>query len=132
MPDTPTLTEFASFTATLSFTPVGKVDAGFRLDVPFEGTATSSHWEGEWPIAGVDYVTVADSGVQSLDIRGRIGSGKQVVSYRAIGRGTEAGPKELFVFETANPDLAWLNSAVGIGTGTIDGDQLTITISVLA
>ncbi len=127
----PSLTEFATFTATLSFQPIGKVDAGFRLDVPFEGTATSSHWDGEWPIAGVDHVTVAESGVQTLDIQGRIGSGKQVVAYRAIGRGTDAGPKEVFLFETANPDLAWLNSAVGIGVGTIDGDQLTLTISLL-
>ncbi len=126
-----TLTEFATFTATLSFHPIGKVGAGFRLDVPFEGTATSSHWEGEWPIAGVDHVTVAESGVQSLDIQGRIGSGKQVVAYRAIGRGTAEGPKELFLFETANADLDWLNSAVGVGVGSIDGDQLTLTISLL-
>ena len=127
----PTLTEFASFTATLSFNPIGKVGAGFRLDVPFEGTATSSHWDGEWPIAGVDHVTVAESGVQSLDIQGRIGSGKKVVAYRAIGRGTSDGPAELFMFETANPDLEWLNSAVGVGIGTIEGDQLNLTISTV-
>jgi len=127
----PTLTEFATFTATLEFQAIGKVGAGFRLDVPFSGTATSSHWDGEWPIAGVDHVTVADSGIHNLDIQGRIGSGKEVVAYRAIGRGTDDGPRELFIFETANADLDWLNSAVGVGVGSIDGDQLTITISII-
>ena len=127
----PTLTDFATFTVTLSFDVIGKVDAGFRIDVPFEGTATSSHWEGEWPVAGIDYITRAESGVQSLDIRGRIGSGKGAVAYRAIGRATETGPKELLVFETANPDLAFLNSAVGVAVGSVDGDQLTLNISLL-
>ena len=128
---TPQLTPFATLTVTLSFTPIGKVDAGFRLDVPFEGTAPSSHWEGERPVSGVDHVTVADSGIQSLDIRGRIGTGKEVVAYRAIGRGSDAGPREVFTFETASEELAFLNGAVGVGVGSIDGDQLTLEVSLL-
>ena len=125
------LTEFCSFTATLEFNMIGKVSAGLRIDVPFAGTATSSHWEGERPIAGVDHVTIGADGIQSLDIQGRIGAGKEVVAYRAIGRGGDGGPSEVFVFETAVEDLAWLNSAVGVGVGSIDGDQLSLTISVV-
>lgn len=125
----PQLTEFAKISGTLNFTPIGKVSAGFRLDVPFEGVATSSHWEGERPVSGLDRVTVGADGVQSLEIVARIGAGKQTVGYRAIGRGTEdGGPRELLVFETADPDLAWLNTAVGVALGTIDKNQLELTV----
>jgi len=127
----PKLVEFCTLSATLDFTPIGKVPAGFRLDVPFSGTATSSHWEGERPVAGVDIVTIGEGGVQNLEIQGRIGSGKGVVSYRALGRGDGDGPQELLIFETANEDLTWLNTAVAVGMGSIDGDQLTLTISVV-
>jgi hypothetical protein len=125
------LREFATFTATLDFTMIGKVPAGLRIDVPFEGTCTSSHWDGERPIAGVDVVTIGEGGIQDLDIHGRIGAGKQVVAYRAIGRGGGDGPTEVFTFETADEDLSWLNSAIGVGVGSIDGNQLQMTISIV-
>ncbi|MGI9608851.1 MAG: hypothetical protein ACR2NL_01015, partial [Acidimicrobiia bacterium] len=98
----PKLTEFAKISGTLNFTPIGKVSAGFRLDVPFEGVATSEHWDGDRPVSGVDRVTVGADGTQGLEIVARIGTGKEVVSYQAIGRGTaEGGPRELLTFETA-------------------------------
>ena len=128
----PKLTEFAKINGTLNFTPIGKVSAGFRLDVPFEGTATSSHWDGERPAAGTDWVTVGADGIQSLEIVGRIGAGKEVVSYRAIGKGTaEGGPRELMTFETAVEDLAFLNSAVAVAVGNIEKNKLSLTVYIV-
>jgi len=128
-----TLTEFCKIDAKLQFTPVGGTGTGFRVDVPFEGTATSSHWEGERKVAGVDIVRVGADGVQQLEIRGRIGEGKDTVAYQAIGRGTdETGPQELLVFETANEEFAHLNSAVAVALGGIDGNKLSLTVSLIA
>ena len=70
--------------------------------MPFDGVAIEPLGR-ERPVTGTDYVTVGADGVQQLEIRARIGTGRDVVSYRAIGRGTDAtGPQELLVFETAN------------------------------
>lgn len=125
----PELIEFARITGTLNFTPIGNVSAGFRLDVPFDGVATSSHWEGERPVSGLDRITIGADGVQNLDIVARIGAGKETVGYRAIGRGTQdGGPRELLVFETADPDLAWLNTAVGVALGTVEKNNLDLTV----
>ena len=126
-----TLTDFATLTLQLEFAPLGKTPGGMRLDVPFTGTAVSSHWEGERPVVGTDYVTVDATGTMQLDIRGRIGSGDDVVGYRAIGRATGDGPLELLVFETANEDLAWLNSAVAVAVGSTEGSTLTLQVSIV-
>lgn len=127
----PTLTNLCTIVVTLDVTPIGKVGTGLRIDVPFSGVATSSHWDGERPVEGVDYVTIGDDGIQHLDIRGRIGTGKEVVSYRAIGRGDAAGPMELLTFETANDDLAHLNSTVAVAVGSVDGNQLTLEVAAV-
>jgi hypothetical protein len=128
-----TITEFCKLKVTLHFTPIGPVTAGMRVDVPFDGVATSSHWDGERPVEGTDFVTIGADGVQHLDIRARIGTGRDVVSYSAIGRGTDAtGPQEALVFETANKDLAFLNSAIGVGFGSLEGDQLSLTVSLVS
>jgi hypothetical protein len=128
----PKLTEFAKISGTLNFTPIGNVSAGFRLDVPFDAVATSEHWDGERPVTGVDRVTVGADGVQSLEILARIGTGKEVVSYRAIGRGTsDGGPRELLTFETAVEDLAFLNSAVGCALGTIEKNKIELTVYLI-
>ena len=126
-----TLTDFCTLDLTLEFVPIGSVPSGFRLDVPFSGVCTSSYWDGERPAVGVDHVTVSADGIQDLDIQGRIGSGKEIVAYRAIGRGSAEGPSELFTFETANEDLAWLNSAIAVGIGSIDGNKLTLQLSIV-
>lgn len=126
------LTEFAKISGTLHFTPIGNVSAGFRLDIPFEGSATSEHWEGERPVSGLDRVTVGADGIQNLDITARIGTGKQTVAYSAIGRGTnDGGPKELIVFETAIEELGWLNSAIGVALGSIEKDRLELTVYIV-
>lgn len=124
----PTLTELCKLQLTLDFNPIGAVPAGFRMDVPFEGTATSSEWDGEIPAVGVDRLTVGAEGIQNLDIVGRIGSGKEVISYRGFGRGDENGPRELFTFETANEKFAHLNRAIGVGIGSVEGNQLSLTV----
>ncbi len=126
-----TLSPFCTLTLTLDFVPIGKVEAGFRLDVPFSGVATSPHWEGEKPVAGVDHVSIGPGGVQSLEIRGRIGEGKDIVAYRAIGRGTDAGPRELIVFETAVEEFAHLNSAIAVASGSVDGTTLVLDVSLV-
>ena len=126
-----TLTDFCALEVTLDFQVIGQTGTGFRLDVPFSGTATSPNWEGERPVDGIDFVTVGADGIQSLDIRGRIGTGTETIGYRAIGRGTDAGPCELFVFETADESMSHLNSAIGVGMGTIDGTTLSLAISLV-
>lgn len=126
-----TLTPFCTIAVELQFVPIGGVATGMRLDVPFTGSATSPNWEGELPVAGVDYVNVGAEGSQSLDIRGRIGEGRGVIGYRAIGRGDATGPMELLVFETANEDFAHLNNAVAVATGTLDGTSLTLEVSLI-
>ncbi len=126
-----TLTDFVSISVKLDFQMIGATPAGMRIDVPFTGVATSSHWEGERPVTGVDYVTIGAGGVQSPDIRGQIGSGKEVIAYRAIGRGAEAGPKELFIFETANEELAWVNNAVGVAIGSLEGNKLSLDVQII-
>lgn len=125
-----TLTEFCKISAKLSFAPIGKLAGGVRVDLAFTGTATSSHWEGERPVSGVDYVTVRKDGSTELNIRGQIGSGQDVVAYTAMGRGDDDGARELFLFETAVEDLAWLNNAVGVGMGAVEGDSLELTVYI--
>ena len=124
------LTPLCSIDATLHFRPIGKLATGMKIDVPFDGTATSASWDGEWSVEGVDYVTIGADGVQQLEIRGRISDGKRTIAYRAVGRGTnEGGPQELLTFETADEELSWLNSAIAVAHGTItDGTKLHLDV----
>ncbi|MDP8957791.1 MAG: DUF3237 domain-containing protein [Actinomycetota bacterium] len=129
----PQLEEFCSLDLRLSIDMVGKVPRGLRLDFPFQGVATSPHWEGERPVSGVDYATFRGDGNMSLDLHGRIGEGDQVVAYRGSGvsivpeRGV-AEPRELIEFETAWEELAFLNTMLGIGIGRGEGESLRLTI----
>jgi hypothetical protein len=115
---------------------LGKMPAGTRIDFPFEGTARSAHWEGERPVKGVDYVTVRSDGHMDLDIRATIGEKRETVAYRATGVSvalspTEASPQELITFQTGNADLAWLNTAVGVGLGGGEGGTISLTIYIV-
>lgn len=120
-----------------SMTPrlVGHTPAGTRIDFPFEGAATSPHWEGERPVAGVDYVTVRGDGNMDLDIHATIGEKRETVSYQARGvsvvhEDRTASPQELITFQTGNEELAWLNSAIAVGLGR-GGDDLELTIYIV-
>lgn len=129
----PSLEKFCTVEGDLGMNVIGKAPAGMRIDFPFQGMATSEHWEGERPVNGVDYVTVRSDGNMSLDIRATIGEKRETVSYRAIGvsianEDQSADPKELIVFETGNEDLAWLNNEVGVGFGHGAGGKITLEI----
>jgi len=131
------LEEFCKISATLKFNVIGPVPTGTRIDVDFVGTVTSSHWEGELPVSGVDYITVQGDGNMGLEIRARIGEGKGMVAYSATGLsiGGEDGVaniQELVRFETANEDLAFLNGRVGVAIGTGKGPKLDLTVYLVA
>ncbi len=124
-----TTTPLCTLILKLHFKPIGALATGMKIDVPFDGTATSDRWEGEWAVDGVDYVTIGADGIQHLDIRGRISDGERTIKYTAIGRGTnDTGPQELLVFETADEELADLNAAVAVGFGSLDGSTLTLHV----
>jgi hypothetical protein len=133
----PSLEEFCVVKATLAPKMLGNMPGGTRIDFPFEGTATSRHWEGERPVRGVDYVTVRGDGNMDLEIRGTIGEKRETVAYRAIGVSivdspTRARPHELITFQTGNEGLAFLNTAIGVGLGTGEGGELGLTIYLVS
>jgi hypothetical protein len=112
--------------------PAGPTPYATRLEVPFEGTATSRLWEGERSAWGVDHITVSSAGTAEIDVHVMITGGDEVVVYRGHGRGTAIGVREGVTFETASERLAWLNDAVALGKGTLDGDHLTVELYLLA
>ncbi|MHB8669232.1 MAG: DUF3237 family protein [Acidimicrobiales bacterium] len=131
------LTEFCTLDLVLKFIPIGSVPAGTRVDVPFEGTAKGRHWEGELPVSGLDAVTLRSDGNMALDLRGRIGTGRGVVSYHGTGlsivpsRGV-AEATELLQFETSDPSLAFLNCTVGVATGRGEGSRMHLSVYLLS
>jgi Protein of unknown function (DUF3237) len=132
----PNLEEFCQIKASMAPRMLGKMPQGTRIDFPFEGTATSAHWEDERIVRGVDYVTVRLDGHMDLDIRATIGEKRDTVAYRGAGVSivkspTEALPQELLTFQTGNEDLDWLNTAVGVGLGTGEGGTIGITIYIV-
>jgi hypothetical protein len=132
----PSIEKFCTVEADLGRNVIGKAPTGMRIDFPFEGTATSEHWDGERPVRGVDYVTVRSDGNMTLDIHATIGEKRESVSYRAIGvsianEDQSADPKELIVFETGNEDLAWLNDEVAVAFGHGAGGKITLDIYLI-
>jgi len=132
----PSLEKFCSVEGDLGMNIIGKTPAGMRIDFPFQGTATSEHWDGERPVVGVDYVTVREDGNMILDIHATIGEKRDAVAY--TGRGISianpdrsADPKELIVFETGNEDLAWLNNEVGVAFGHGAGGRISLEIFLI-
>lgn len=132
----PSLEKFCSVEGDLGMNVIGKTPAGMRIDFPFQGTATSEHWDGERPVVGVDYVTVREDGNMILDIHATIGEKRDAVAY--TGRGISianpdrsADPKELIVFETGNEDLAWLNNEVGVAFGHGAGGRISLEIFLI-
>lgn len=132
----PSLEEFCRVEGDLGMNVIGKTPAGMRIDFPFQGTATSEHWDGERPVVGVDYVTVREDGNMILDIHATIGEKREAVAY--TGRGISianpdrsADPKELIVFETGNEDLAWLNNEVGVAFGHGAGGRISLEIFLI-
>lgn len=132
----PSLELFCEVKATMTPRMLGNMPLGTRIDFPFQGSATSSHWDGEREVSGTDFVTVRSDGNMDLEIRGTIGTKRETVSYRATGVSlgiskTEAQPQELITFQTGNEDLAWLNSVVAVGLGRGDGPSLALAIYIV-
>lgn len=132
----PSLDKFCTVEADLGMNVIGKAPAGMRIDFPFEGTATSDHWEGERPVVGMDYVTVRADGNMVLDVRATIGEKREQVSYTATGvsianEDGSADPKELIVFSTGNEELAWLNDEVGVAFGHGAAGKITLDIYLI-
>lgn len=111
--------------------PIGTTPFGTRLEVPFDGTATSRLWEGERSAWGIDHITISTSGTAEIDVYVVIEGDDEIVTYRGHGRGTENGVREGVTFETASERLAWLNDAVALGKGTLTGDHLTVELFLL-
>lgn len=126
-----TLEPFATLNGKLDFQIRGKTPAGMRLDVHFTGSATSDHWDGEWPLNGIDYVTVRKNGTAELYIRATLGSGDDIITYEAKGLQTAEGVVETMYFQTASETYGYLNDAVGLATGSAEGSKLTLNISLV-
>jgi hypothetical protein len=129
----PSLEPFCTIQAEMGRRIVGDTPSGMRIDFPFQGTATSEHWEGERPVSGVDYVTLRSDGNMDLDIHASIGEKRETVGYRGSGVSIvsadgSAEPRELITFQTGNEDLAWLNTEIGIAMGEGDAGKLTVEV----
>ena len=132
----PSLEPFCEITASMTPRMLGNMPLGTRIDFPFEGVATSQHWDGEREVRGVDYVTVRPDGNMDLQIRGAIGAKRDTVAYQATGVSlgvskTQARPQELITFQTGNEELAWLNDVIGVGLGHGEGLALSLTIYIV-
>jgi Protein of unknown function (DUF3237) len=132
----PSLEKFCTIEGDLGMNVIGKGPAGMRIDFPFQGTATSEHWEGERPVRGMDYVRVREDGNMVLDIHATIGEKRDSVSYTGIGisiahEDRSADPRELIVFETGNEDLAWLNDEVGVAFGHGANGKITLEVYLI-
>lgn len=132
----PSLDKFCTVEGDLRMDVIGKTPAGIRIDFPFEGTATSEHWEGERPVKGVDYVMVRSDGNMDLDIHATIGEDENTVSYKAIGvsianEDQSADPKELIVFQTGSEEFAWLNNEVAVAFGHGARGKITLDIYLI-
>ena len=119
---------FMTLNLTLRRIPIGSTPFGIRVEVPFEGTAMSELWDGEREVYGIDHITISSTGTARIDVHVIISGDGEVVTYRGNGRGTFIGVREGVIFETASERLAWLNDAVAIGKGTLDGDHLLIEL----
>jgi hypothetical protein len=113
---------------TLRPVPIGTTPWGERRETFFEGTATSSLWEGVRRVEGIDHITQGTNGVARLDVHAFITDpdGDEVVTYRGHGRGGPSNPFEGVTFETGSERLAWLNGTLAVGAMSRDGDELTI------
>lgn len=127
----PDLEHFCTVSVSFEMKIIGPTPGGMRADVPFTGVATGPHWEGEWPVQGVDYVTIRSDNNLALDMRATIGEGRDVIAYRGNGISIRldektAEPYELLTFETASEKFSWLNTCIAVGLGRGVGLDLTV------
>lgn len=119
---------FVTIEIVLRTTPVGRTPFGDRREVFFDGTATSTLWDGDWQVNGIDHITTGDGGVVRIDVHVTMTGDGEVVTYRGHGRAGAHGVVEGVTFETPSERLSELNTTVAVGRGALDGDRLTITL----
>jgi Protein of unknown function (DUF3237) len=120
---------FMTLSLTLRRIPIGATPYGTRVEVPFEGTATSTLWDGERAVYGIDHITLSATGTSCIDVHVIISGDDEVITYRGNGRSTAAvGVREGVTFETASERLGWLNDIFALGKGTRDGNHLLIEL----
>jgi Protein of unknown function (DUF3237) len=119
---------FMTLNLTLRMIPIGTTPYGERLEVPFDGTATSALWDGEREVYGMDHIALSKTGTARIDVHVIISGDDEVITYRGNGRSTAIGVREGVIFETASERLAWLNDTVAVGKGTLHGDELLIEL----
>jgi hypothetical protein len=71
---------------------------------------------------------VADTGAARIDVHTIVTGGDETITYRGSGRAGTTGLFEGVIFETSSERLGWLNEAVAVGRGILDGDQLTVEL----
>lgn len=119
---------FMTLSLTLCRLPIGTTPYGTRVEVPFEGMATSQLWDGQREVYGIDHITLSTTGTSRIDVHVIISGDDEVITYRGNGRSTAIGVREGVIFETASERLAWLNDTFAIGKGTRDGNHLLIEL----
>ena len=133
----PELERFCTIEGDMTVKMIGKAPVGTRIDFAFAGTAIGPHWEGQRPVAGVDYAVVRADGNMDLDIRGVIGEKRDSVGYRALGVSTinpdqSAEINEVLTFQTGNEELAWLNDRIGVAIGGGAAGNLKLDVYLVA
>jgi len=119
---------FITIEIELRSTDIGRTPFGDRREVFFDGTATSTLWDGEWQVNGVDHIVVGTGGVVRIDVHVTIAGDGEVITYRGHGRAGAAGVVEGVTFDTPSERFADLNTTVAIGRGALDGSHLTVTL----
>jgi Protein of unknown function (DUF3237) len=59
---------FMTLSLMLRRIPIGETPYGTRVEVPFEGTATSTLWDGERAVYGIDHITLSTTGTSCIDV----------------------------------------------------------------
>ena len=76
-------------------------------------------------------MTVRKNGTAELIIRATMGEGDDLVSYQATGLQTADGIVEALQFQTGSEKFAFLNDAVGLASGSPEGTNLSLSVSLV-
>jgi len=125
--------------------------AGQRRIIPIVGgRASGPYLTGHILNLGADWQTIFQDGVAELDTRYAIETDQghtievKNFGYRhcapdviaALARGEQVDPTQYYmrthaILETGDPDLAWINRTLFVGTGARLADQVIITLFAL-
>ena len=125
--------------------------AGQRRIIPIVGgRASGPYIKGHILNLGADWQTIFQDGVAELDTRYAIETDQghtievKNFGYRhgapdviaALARGEQVDPTQYYmrthaILETGDPDLAWINRTLFVGTGARLADQVIMTLFAL-